>query len=109
VHAIEGRAGKFELATRLQAERSAALHQADDVLVFEYGLPAELLHAFEQLANARFGRVGQRFVGFQVVDEFLVFGADAPFRFGLATVGEVANEIVARLDWTSGRLRNGHR
>ena len=50
------------------------------LLAFEHRLPAEALHAFQQLADAGLALIGERLVGLQVVDEFLVLGADAPLR-----------------------------
>jgi DNA-binding transcriptional ArsR family regulator len=47
-------------------------------------------------------------VGLEVVDEFFVFGADAPVCLGAAALRQLANKIVAALDRAAGGLRNGH-
>jgi len=109
---LERRAGQFELPARLQAQRGAVLgprsHKADDVVAFANRLPAEALHAFQQLADSWLAVIGQRLVGLEVVDEFLVLGADAPLVAGTAAFRQVTHKVIAALDPAAGGLRNGH-
>ena len=66
---------------------------------FHDRLPAEqMLHAFEQRANAAAALVGHRPVTFEREHEFLVLGADAELRFGFDALGNPIHEIVAPLD-----------
>src|SRR4029077_19428369 len=82
-------------------DRAAAGHveEPDDVAVFDDRLPAEqMLHAVEQRADAAASVIGNRRMTFEHEGEFLVLGADAEFRPGLAAVREPRDEIVARFD-----------
>ena len=87
VHGLDRRAGQLELAARLERDRAAAGHveQADDVAVLDDRLPAEqMLHAFEQRADAAAAVIGNRAVALDREGEFLVLGADAELRLRLA-------------------------
>jgi len=109
VHALQRGAGKFELTAGLQADRCAVLREADDMLALHDRFPAEAAHAFEQRADAGRTFVRKRPVGLEIVNKLLVFRADAPFGFRLRPIGEIAHEVVARLDRSTGGLGNGHR
>ena len=62
-------------------------------------LPAEqVLHAFEQRADAAPALIGDRPVAFDRERKFLVLGADAEFRLRLHAFGEPRDELVARFD-----------
>src|SRR5206468_10572410 len=108
MHASERRAREFELPARLQAEGGAILGQADDVLAFAYRRPAEALHAFQQLADARLAVIGDRLAGLQVINEFFVLGPDAPFAARTAAARQVTHKVIAALDRAAGGLGNGH-
>jgi hypothetical protein len=76
---LQGRAGKFQLTARLQADIGAVLLQADDVAALKDRRPAE---AFAQPLQHGADRAGAlvwqgRVVG-QAVAELLVLGADPP-------------------------------
>ena len=60
------------------------------------------------VADAGFAVIGERLQRLGAVDEFLVFGADTPGAFRLHPFRQMAHQIVAILDQTAGRLRNGH-
>ena len=83
---LDRRAGQFELAAGLERDRAAAGHvdQADDVAALDDRLPAEqVLHAFEQRADAAPAVVGNRRVA---VDVNANFSCSVPMRnsdFGL--------------------------
>ncbi len=101
MHAFDLRAGQLELAAGLERDRAAAgdVEQADDVRPLHDRLPAEqVLHAFEQRANAVAALVGHRPVALQREDEFLVLGADTELRFGFDALSKPIHEIVAPLD-----------
>ena len=86
VHGFDLRARQFELAARLERDRAAAgdVEQADDVRPFHDRLPAEqMLHAFEQRADAALALIGHRTVALEREGEFLVLGADAKLRLRL--------------------------
>ena len=90
VNGFDLRAGQLELAAGLERDRAAAgdVEQADDVRPFHDRLPAEqMLHAFEQRANAALALVGHRAVPFEREHEFLVLGADTELRFRLDALG----------------------
>ena len=108
VNGLHGRTGQFELPARLQAQRRAVLRQADNVFAFAHRLPAEALHAFQQLADARLAVIGDRLLRLEVVDELFVFGADTPVGLGPAAFGKVTNQVVAALNFAAGGLWNGH-
>ena len=98
---FELRAGQFELAAGLERDRPAAgdVEQADDVFPFRDRLPAEqMLHAFEQRANAAPPLVGHRTMARQREGKLLVLGADAELRFRFDALGKPIHEIVAPLD-----------
>jgi hypothetical protein len=98
MHGFDLRAGKLKLAARLERDRAAAgdVEQADNVRPFHDGLPAEqMLHAFEQRANAALPFVRHRMVVLQCEHEFLVLGADVELRFGFNALGNPIHEIVA--------------
>ena len=79
------------------------------LLAFQHRLPAEALHAFQQLADAGLAVIGDRLVGLEVVDEFLVLGADAPFGLaGGSPWTEWRTRSSRLLDRAAGGLRNGH-
>ena len=101
MHGLDLRAGQFELAAGLERNRAAAgdVEQADDVVAFHDRLPAEqVLHAFEQRADAAAPFIGHRAVAFEREGEFLVLGADAELRFRLDALGNPSDEFVAPLD-----------
>ena len=101
MHGFDLRAGQFELAARFERDRAASRHieQADDVPPFHDRLPAEqMLHAFEQRANAAPPFVGHRLVSFEREREFLVLGADAELRLRLHALSDPIDELVAPLD-----------
>ena len=101
MHAFDLRAGQLELAAGLERDRAAAgdIEEADDVRSFHDRLPAEqVLHAFEQRANAAAALVRHRPVALQREDELLVLGADTELRFGFGALRKPIHEIVAPLD-----------
>src|ERR1700692_105372 len=91
---VQGRAGQLELPAGLQGNRATALAaQADDVLAVEQRLPAEASQALEQRANPVGALIGHGAKVHAPEHEFLVLGADAPIRFGLATRGKILDEL----------------
>ena len=101
MNGLERRAGKFELPARLQATaRRRSGCRPMMLLAFRDRLPAEALHAFQQLADAGRAVIGERLVGLEVIDEFLVLGADAP-------VGASAWQPLERWRTRSSRLSIG--
>ena len=75
------------------------VEQPDDVVVLDDRLPAEqMLHAFEQRADAAPPVIGHRPVTLDREREFLVLGADAELRLRLAARLEPRDEFVARFD-----------
>ena len=109
VHGLDRRAGQFELAARLERDRAAAgdVGEADDVRPIHDRLPAEqVLHAFEQRADAARALVGHRPVTFERERELLVLGADAELRLRLDAFGEPRDEFVAPS--RSASCRPGH-
>ncbi len=109
VHVVERRARQFELPARLERDRAAAgdVEHADDVVALDDRLPAEqMLHAFEQRADAALALIGHRPMVGDREGELLVLGADAEFRLRLAARLEPRDEFVARFDRAS--CRSGH-
>ena len=101
VHGFDLRAGQFELAARFERDGAAAgdVEQADDVVALHDRLPAEqVLHAFEQGADAALSLVGHRPVSFDREGEFFVLGADAELRLRPNALREPIDELVASLD-----------
>ena len=101
MHGLDRRAGKLELAARLERDRAAAgdVEQADDIAVLDDRLPAEqVLHAFEQRADAAAPVIGDRAVALDREHELLVLGADAELRLRLAARLEPRDQLVARFD-----------
>ena len=81
---LQRRAGKFELATRLQGNMLTVLGEADDIFALVHGLPAEPLQFSQNRADAVGSFIGQRLAGRGVVTELFVFRADQPVFLGLA-------------------------
>src|SRR3982074_2965311 len=80
VHALDRRARKLELAAWLERNRAAAGHleQTDYVAVLDDRLPAEqILHAFEQRADAAAAIIGDRAMTLDREHELLVLGTEA--------------------------------
>ena len=101
MHGLDRRAGEFELAARFQRDGAAMgdVEQSDDVLALHDRLPAEqVVHAFEQRADAAPAGIGHRSVVRDRESEFLVLGADAKLRPRLAARFEPGDEFVAGLD-----------
>jgi hypothetical protein len=101
MHRLDLRARQFELAAGLERDGAAAGHigQADDIAAFDDRLPAEqMLHAFEQRADATAALVRHRPMPAASEREFLVLGADAETRFRLDALSDPIDEIVAPLD-----------
>src|SRR5450756_616471 len=101
VHSLDRRAGELELAARLQRNRATVgnVEQADDVVALHDRLPAEqVVHAFEQRADAARAGIGHWPVALHGESKFLVLGADAELRLRLAARFEPGDEFVARLD-----------
>src|SRR5262245_8478370 len=98
---LQRRAGKLELAARLQRDRAAAgdIGEAENGIALQDRLPAEkMTHSFEERANALRALIGNRPMTGEGKRQFLVFGADAKIRFRLAAVSEPLHELGARLD-----------
>jgi hypothetical protein len=111
MHGLDGRSRELKLPTRLERNRTAAgdIEQADDVAVLGDGLPAEqVLHAFEQGANAASAVVGDRVVALDHEHELLVLGADAKLRLGFAARFEPRDKFLARFDRRHVDLVAGH-
>src|SRR5665811_673019 len=103
VNRLQRRAGEFELAARLQADRAAdgaiGAGQRDDVAVLADGVPAiAIVVGFEQRLDAAVAPIGHRRVVLDVETELLVLGADAPFVFGLRPGLQIGDEFIPRLD-----------
>src|SRR5262249_39143323 len=101
MHGFDRRAGKLELSARLERDRAASGHveQADDVAGLDDRFPTEqMLHAFEQCADAAAAFVWDRVVAFQREPNLLVLGAESETRVGLAARLEPRDEILARFD-----------
>ena len=99
MHGLDRRAGQFELPAGLQRDGAAAgdVEQADDVAVLEDRLPAEqVLHAFEQRADAAPALVRNRPVALDGERKLLVLGADAELRLRLRALGKPRDQFVAR-------------
>ena len=100
MHGFHRRAGQFELPAGLQRDRAAAgdVVQADDVAALHDRLPAEqMLHAFEQRADAARAFVGHGLMALERERELLVLGADAEFGRRLHARLQPRHEFVARL------------
>jgi hypothetical protein len=111
MHVFQRRAGQFELPAGLQRNRAAPGHvvESDDILALHDRLPAEQeLHAVQQRADAARPLIGHGIVPVHREGEFLVLGADAPFRFWLAARFEPGDEFVAPLDRRHVDLVTGH-
>src|SRR6202008_2981958 len=106
--AFQGRAGKLELAARLEAHGRQALRKPDDVVAFADRFPAEALHAFEKRADAGRALIGKRLVILQRVNKFFVLGADAPFALRLRAGRDIGDQIGEGTDRARGGLRNRH-
>ncbi len=99
VHVLEGRAGQFELAAGLEADRAALravlAAERDDVALLRDRIPAEaVLEPLEQRADAAFAFIRDRVMSVRIEAELLVLGADAPFVRGLGTLLEISDELV---------------
>ncbi len=95
------RAGKLELAARLERNRGAAdrVEQADELAVVLDSLPAQAFaHALQQRANPARAFVGDRRQVRLVEGDFLVFDADAKRVGGLAARFQPRDQIVAGLN-----------
>jgi hypothetical protein len=80
VDGLDRRPRQFELSAGLERDRATAgyIEQADDVAVLDDRFPAEqMLHAFEQRADAAAAHIGNRELAIDREGEFLVLGADA--------------------------------
>src|SRR5262249_24563727 len=78
---LKRRAGKLELAARLQRDRRHVLLQRDDVLFLVNALPAVLVgQTIEQRANALLALIRDGLQALAVEGKLLVLGADAPSR-----------------------------
>jgi hypothetical protein len=111
MHGLDGRSRELELPARFERNRTAAgdVEQADDVAVLEDGLPPEqVLHAFEQRANAAAAVVRNGVIALHHEHELLVLGADAELRLGFAARFEPRNKFLARLDRRHVDLVAGH-
>ncbi len=93
VERAQGRAGKLDLAARLERDVLAVLLQADDMFALEDGIPVETLQLGEDRADAARLLVGQRPEALLVVGELLVFGADQPLVLGLAARFQALDEL----------------
>ena len=101
MHIVVRRAGEFELPAWFQRNRATAgdVEHADDVVAFHDRLPAEqIVHAFEQGADAALAGIGNRTMIGDREGELLVLGADPEFRLRLATRLQPSDEFVARPD-----------
>ena len=109
MHGLDRRAGQLELPARLERDRAAAgdVEQADDVAVLEDRLPAEqVLHAFEQRADAAPALVRDRPVALDRERKFLVLGADAELRLRLARPRRTTRPV--RRAFRSASCRSDH-
>ena len=111
MHGLDRRAGQFELPAGLERNGAAAgdVEQADDVAVLDDRFPAEqMLHAFEQRADAAAAVIGNRPASLDRERKFFVLGADAELRLRLHALREPRDQFVARFDRRHVDLVTGH-
>src|SRR5262249_44432249 len=104
---VELRTGKFELAARFERNRAAAgdIEQADNVRPFHDRLPAEqMLHPFQERADAARPFVSHRTMTLEREGEFLVLGTDAELGFGFCPLGQARSRFLRAARSASGRL-----
>ena len=89
----QGRAGKLELAGRLQAHRRAVAHQGDDLAAFLHGRPAEAGQAIEQGLDPVRSLIGDGGQARPAKGELFVLGADGELAGGLAAFFEFAGQV----------------
>ena len=104
VNCAQGGAGQFELTARFQRDAFAILRHGDDLAVLLNGLPAIADEPLEQRADAVGGVIADAAQRFQVIDELLVLGADAPIRLGLVAFGDVVDELALCRHWLAARF-----
>ncbi len=109
VDGFQRRAGKLQLAARLQRDIGAIQRQTNDLVAFQHRRPA--IGVAQPLQN-RLDRaravIRQRLQRVFAITEFLVLGADAPVSDGLASRGEIFGHILGPFDRATARLRYRH-
>ena len=109
VQGLERRAGKLELAARLQGDVRLAAQQRDRIVALGDGFPTEARHAFEHGADAVGTIVGERLQGRRMIAEFLMLGAQAPIGPRLVAGSKIFDELAPIFDrFAAARWRCGH-
>src|SRR6476620_6120590 len=111
MHGFDRCSRQFELTARLERDCAATrdIEQADHVALLDNRLPAqEMLHAFQERADAATAVIGHRSQVLGPEHEFLVLGADTELQLRLCPGLEPRDQFVTRFNRRQVDLITSH-
>jgi hypothetical protein len=97
---------QFQLPCGFKADGAIGAGHGDNLAVFVYGFPAKFGHGHQQIANTAWLVIRRLGMIRPVIDEFFMFGANAPAVLRLFALGNRGDELIARFNDGIVAVRN---